>query len=439
MVNEELPGGAFSRGFRLGKLGVSLTGSYLGYQIQNLFLRGEKKLEKGRSFRHGASRQLRKELERLKGPVMKLGQILSTQTQAFSDETIRELAKLQMQAPGMHPTLARAQFKGSCGKYPEEVFRVFEPEPFAAASLGQVHRAITKHGEKVAVKIQYPAIREAMENDFKLLRSAMLPGRITGHFPVAIVDEIQRGFSEETDYLKEAANLDFFRERLALFSYLAIPAVHRDLTTDRVLTMSFIEGAPAPDFLASNPSQSVRDLIGSRLLELYYFQVQQVQALHADHHPGNYLFKPDGQIGLVDFGCVKRLSFDVAELSRCCVARSWKQGKAQAEHVIRLIWGKQVPFKQARDMLSSVEEGVDVLFPMKTGAAAIVDFGKPDLLKIFGRNLRQVLRHKLTNPEFAFLSRAELGLFGLLHQLKSRVNTLEVWEGIVAPRQRRKT
>src|SRR5581483_3422319 len=108
---------------------------------------------------------------------------------------------------------------------------------------------------------------------------------------VAIVDEIQRGFSEETDYLKEAANLDFFRERLALFSYLAIPAVHRDLTTDRVLTMSFIEGAPAPDFLASNPSQSVRDLIGSRLLELYYFQVQQVQALHADHHPGNYLFK----------------------------------------------------------------------------------------------------------------------------------------------------
>ena len=88
-----------------------------------------------------------------------------------------------MQAPGMHPTLARAQFKSALGRYPEEVFRKFEPEPFAAASLGQVHRAITRQGETVAVKIQYPAIRTAIENDFKLFRSLTLPGRATGYFP----------------------------------------------------------------------------------------------------------------------------------------------------------------------------------------------------------------------------------------------------------------
>ena len=93
---------------------------------------------------------------------MKLGQLLSLQTQALQEEAITELANLQMHAPGMHPTLARAQFKSSLGKDPEEIFRQFEEEPFAAASLGQVHRAVTRAGEKVAVKIQYPAIRAAI-------------------------------------------------------------------------------------------------------------------------------------------------------------------------------------------------------------------------------------------------------------------------------------
>ena len=111
---------------------------------------------------------------------MKLGQLLSLQTQALPEEAITELANLQMHAPGMHPTLARAQFKSSLGKDPDEVFRRFEEEPFAAASLGQVHRAITRAGETVAVKIQYPAIRAAIESDLKLLRSATLFDVYTG-------------------------------------------------------------------------------------------------------------------------------------------------------------------------------------------------------------------------------------------------------------------
>src|SRR5262249_6525807 len=152
------------RGLRIGKLGFSLTGSYLGYQFQNLVLGGKRKTERRRRLQHKASRRLRQELESLKGPMMKLGQLLSQQSHALPEAAIRELTSLQMQAPGMHPTLARAQFKTASGKYPEETFHSFEPEPFAAASLGQVHRAVTRHGEPVVVKIQYPAIRTAIEN-----------------------------------------------------------------------------------------------------------------------------------------------------------------------------------------------------------------------------------------------------------------------------------
>ncbi len=193
--------GAVHRGLRLGKLGLSITGSYLGYQAQNIFLGERQRDQRRRQFQTQSSRRIRAELGSLKGAAMKLGQLLSLQTQALPEEAIAELANLQMHAPGMHPTLARAQFKASLGKDPEEVFRRFEDEPFAAASLGQVHRAVTRAGEDVAVKIQYPAIRAAIESDLKLLRSATLPARMTGYAPGDIIDEIQRGFLEETDYV----------------------------------------------------------------------------------------------------------------------------------------------------------------------------------------------------------------------------------------------
>ena len=198
---------------------------------------------------------------------MKLGQILSMQSQSLPDEALQELAQLQMRAPSMHPSLARAQFKATLGKYPDEMFREFDPEPLAAASLGQVHRAVTRQGEKVAVKIQYPAIRSAIENDFILLRSATLPSQLTGHTPTALLDEVQRGFLEETDYLHEADNLEFFRKQLSGLAYLTIPRVFREFTTDRVLTMSYIEGVTVSDFLRRNAATKLHLAHFSRYLD----------------------------------------------------------------------------------------------------------------------------------------------------------------------------
>ena len=413
-----------SRGFKLGKLGLSLTGSYLGYQLQNLLQAPEAREEGRRRFRQKSSRRVRVELESLKGPVMKFGQILSLQSHILPEELIGELERLQMRAPGMHPTLARAQFKGSLGKYPEDIFRQFDPEPFAAASLGQVHRAITREGQVVAVKIQYPAIRTAIENDFKLLRSATFPGRLTGHAPAALLEEIRRGFLEETDYLKEGRNADFFRERLRRFSYLSIPDIHWGLTTERVLTMSLLEGSPAGEFLESRPSQSLRDTIGSRLFELYHYQIQRVQALHADHHPGNYLFQPDGRIGLVDFGCVKRFSMDLASVSRSCLERSWSQSDVKAKQVLQAVFGPGTTLAKGRVMLSHLGNVSDILFPL-TGDPR-VDFGNLSLLNSLGTAMGKAVSNKLANPEFAFISRAELGLYCLLHQLGARVNATEI-------------
>lgn len=430
MVNSQTNQGALTRGFVLGKLGLKLAGSYLGYQAQNLFLGEGERTQRQARFQQQASRRLREELGQLKGPVMKLGQLVSMGSGALHPEALEELANLQMRAPGMHASLARAQFKSALGKYPEELFREFDPEPFAAASLGQVHRGITQSGEKVAIKIQYPAIRSAIENDFKFFRSLTLPGRVTGHFPAALLGEFERGTLEETDYLHEAQNLEFFRKELKGLTYLSIPRVYHELSGDRVLTMSFIEGAPLRNWLMEKPSAAVRNLVGERLVEMYHTQLHWLKALHADQHPGNYLFQSDGRIGLVDFGCVKRLRLEMTEIMDSMINRSWRASDAASRRFLGLVEGENMPLHRARKLLPVAEASADFLYPQGPLANPVVNFCDPKLLELATRNSKQVLRNRLLNPEYLFVSRAELGFVHLLHELGAKVNMAAVWHRV---------
>jgi len=428
VVKTNRPDNALDRGLHLGRLGLRLTGSYLGYQLQNLWFGENLKSERRQGFQQKASRQIREGLQALKGPVMKLGQMLSMQSGMISPEALQELAALQMHAPGMHSSLARAQFKSSCGKYPEEVFREFESEPFAAASLGQVHQAVTQSGETVAVKIQYPAIQTAVKNDFKLLRSATVAGRITGHIPKALLDEIETRITQETDYLLEGRNLDAFRTKLRPLSYVQVPRVFWKLTTDRVLTMSLVEGRPLGEWLARRPSAALRDLVGARLFELFWFQVLRICALHADPHPGNYLYSDAGQIGLVDFGCVKELPSSLPELICLFVAPDALQETVRAERMARLVWGEQKPHRheESRRVIKAAFEFGRRVFPPATAKRDKVDFGDPSLFAGLTRIAKEVLQNKLVRPEFIFYKRAEIGLYNVLHQLRARVPTVEL-------------
>ena len=430
MVNSKTRSGVLTRGFLLGKLGFRLVGSYFGYQAQNLLLGEGERPQRQARFQRQVSRRVREELGNLKGPAMKLGQLASLGTGALPPEALEELANLQMRAPGMHASLARAQFKAALGKYPEELFREFDPEPFAAASLGQVHRGITRSGDAVAVKIQYPAIRTAIENDFKLIRSLTLPGRVTGHLPAALVAEVERGILEETDYLHEAQNVELFRKELKGLTYLSIPRVYHGLSGDRVLTMSFIEGVSLGGFLMEKPSSAVRDLVGDRLAEMYYTQLHRLKAFHADQHPGNFLFQSDGRIGLVDFGCVKRLGIDITEIINSIIDRSWRSGDAAAQRFLGLVFGVKMPPHRARKLLPLAEASADFLFPGGPLANAAVNFGDPKLFELAANNSKRILRDRLMPAEFAFVSRAEMGLAHLLHELGAKVNVRAVWHRV---------
>lgn len=426
--------GAMKRGFRMGKLGFGLAGSYLSYQVQNLFLGESRRAEQRKMFNALAALQVREELQSLRGPIMKLGQTLSMQSQVLPEEVMRELMELQMRAPAMHPTLARAQFKGAFGKFPEEVFREFAPEPFAAASLGQVHRAVTRAGEDVAVKIQYPAIRSAIENDFKLLRSISLPAQLSSLAPKALIAELEQGILKETDYINEGINIDLFREKLKPLSYVEVPKVFWELTTDRVLTMSCVPGRPLSDFLLTQkPSQPMRDEMGARLLALFTFQLRRIHAIHADPHPGNYLIDPGGRIGLVDFGCVKKFSPDFIELIHRFEQPDWFVCREKSRRIAELAWGPKVAGRPRvmRKLLAGTKELYDRVFEVN----GRVDFGDAEVLRKLIQLWSESIRSKAVKPEFAFFGRAEMGLYNVLHQLRAKIATGYVSEHLESPYQ----
>ncbi|HTA30312.1 MAG TPA: AarF/ABC1/UbiB kinase family protein, partial [Candidatus Cybelea sp.] len=415
------------RAARLMQLGAGLAGSYLAYQVRRPFVDKDGAVGQRKALRLKQAKRVRQELQGLRGPIMKVGQALSMQTHFLGAELVEELSALQMQAPPMHPTLMRAQFKAALGKYPEAVFRSFQPEPFAAASLGQVHWAVTKSGEEVAVKIQYPAMREAIESDFQALRAAGFAVILSGHLQDSVIREAQRGILEETDYLNEARNIEHFRQALAPLDFVRLPKVHKELSSDRVLAMSRVTGLRLQEFLKTNPSQELRDKLGAGLTRLFFFQLFRVQALHADPHPGNYLFQRDGTIGLVDFGCVKYLKPEVVRCYAQFWSREWVNDSKLFAEIIRVIFGPKVSPNEprVRRCMSEIRRFYDKFHPLEK-PPKVLDLADAQFMDGLAELAKTLLKNKFLSPEFLFLSRTESGMCNLLHILKARVATTEI-------------
>jgi predicted unusual protein kinase regulating ubiquinone biosynthesis (AarF/ABC1/UbiB family) len=411
-------------------LSAGVAGDYAGYLTQRGFLGEGARKAKLKSAHARAGRRVKTELSALRGPLMKLGQHLSLQTSAVPAEFIEELAALQMQAPPMHPSLVRAQFKASMGAEPEKVFRSFESEAFAAASLGQVHRAVTWGGRRVAVKIQYPGIRDAIASDVSLARQLTIAAGLTGHVKKIVLDEIEAQMLAETDYGREADNIDFFRAGLAPLGYVSVPEVHRDCSGDRVLTMSLLGGEPLTTYLERQPSQAERDRLGTRLLELFYYQLLELQAFHADPHWGNYLFGAGETIGMVDFGCVKRLTPEFVANLRAVYLYA---GDRRSAEFRRLLAARHPPrgtrlTRRAERALVDLAAGFygRVYPPEAARENEAFDFGDPEALREYLRQSAELFNAGGLLPEYTFLARAESGLYQTLHRLRARVPASKV-------------
>lgn len=411
----------------MASISASVAGSYLGYALQSVFTNKEERQQKLKTTHSHVARKVRDEMLSLRGPAMKLGQTLSLQTGILPEETLAELSALQMKAPGMHPSLVRVQVKQNLGKEPEEIFDTFSPDPVAAASLGQVHKA-TFRGKRVAVKIQYPGIRDAIQNDFKWFRAVTKPAQASGHIPKEAIDEMQKQIVAETDYKREADNIEFFQKGLAPLDFVEVPEVLREYSSDKVLTMTFLEGKHLEQFLASRPNRKVRDQLGTNLFELYYFQLLKLGAFHADPHWGNYLFRDNCGIGLVDFGCAKKLSAASLQYLRGVYLYPGSRSSPEFRGLLESNYEKRkkkLPEAAYRALVDFAEEYRKV-YPPEGDRKFVFDFSDTTFLTNYLRHATKLFRTRHVMTDYIFMARAEMGLYNTLHALKARVPTSEI-------------
>lgn len=426
---EKAKNSSLRRAMSMASAGAGVAGSYIGYALQRAFLGEEQSKAKLKATHTRAARKVADEMKALRGAAMKIGQTLSLQTGTLPDEILAELATLQMQAPAMHPSLVRAQFKLSLGAEPETIFSEFTPEPFAAASLGQVHHAVLRNGERVAVKIQYPGIRDAITNDFKVFRAVTKPAQTTGHISRFAIDEVERQILAETDYKREAKNIKFFEKNLASISFVKVPRVFSQYSSDKVLTMSLMHGRHLDAFLARRPSQTLRDELGERLFELFYFQVLKIGALHADPHWGNYLFSDDGCIALVDFGCAAYLTPESVAYLHSAFLYPGSIHSDGFRHLLEKYYqdsGRKLAPVTRRALIRFADNFYRRVYPPGPEGEQPFDFGDESFLQDYLKESTNLFRNKGLMTELIFMGRAEMGLYQTLHRLRARVHTSQI-------------
>ena len=251
------------------------------------------------------ARDLRDALGGLKGPLMKVAQIMSTVPDMLPPEYVEELAHLQNNAPAMGWLFVKRRMAAELGPDWQKKFKEFEHDAAAAASLGQVHRAETKKGEALACKLQYPDMQSAVEADLGQLKIIFAVYRRYDKAvdPREIHNEVAARLREELDYKREAAHMTLYGNMLADEKNVHVPKPFPALSTDRLLAMSWLEGENL--LSVKGAAQKKRDEVAQNLFRAWYVPFYHYGVIHGDPHLGNYSMRPDGTINLLDFGCIR--------------------------------------------------------------------------------------------------------------------------------------
>lgn len=288
---------------------------HIGYKARSLLTKPENKQAIKLRHEEQIADLVFSVLTQLRGTALKVSQILSMEADVLPISIREKLKEACYQVPPINRALVRKQLVQELGKSPNDLFGEFNSLAFAAASIGQVHRATTFDGDAVAVKIQYPGIASTIESDLQIIEtlfsalsktSDLMPQK---HILSSMMTEMQDRLREEVDYHIEADNIKWFKDKVGVTG-ITIPSVVDELSSKRVLTMEMLEGQHLSEWLASKPSQQKINEVGQQLFDYFWYCVFDLQRINADLHPGNFLVLKNGSVGALDFGCVRSLSED---------------------------------------------------------------------------------------------------------------------------------
>lgn len=367
--------------------------------------------------------QIASTLGELKGAAMKLGQMASLAADLMPKELASALQTLQKTAPPVPFSVIEQQILKEFDQPIERLFERFDPEPFAAASIGQVHRARVD-GREVICKVQYPGVDAAVDSDMRHLKLTLLASgllRIEKKALDAVFNEISQRMHEELDYCNESDNVRAFRAFHKRHPFVRIPEVIGHRSAKRVLTLAYEPGDHVRELDARGYDQAERDRCGQHLWLAMESQIYDFGMVHADPNPANFAFRRDGTVVMYDFGCVKKLAPGVADGYRKLVVNALAENYADVEDTLRALnvrreGGEVSPgfYKRVRDWLA-----------LPFLASESFDFGQARFVEdAWSRLGSDTLKHVSAfqpSPDIVFLNRAIGGHYATLRALRARV------------------
>lgn len=368
----------------------------------------------------------------LKGPLMKIAQILATVPDMLPPEYATAFLELQSNAPPMGWPFVKRRMQAELGPGWQSHFQEFDQQASAAASLGQVHKAIDLMGRLLACKLQYPEMGSAVEADlgqlkFILKSFELYNGAIdTENLQIEIAERLW----EELDYLREAKNIKIFQEMLTIFPFAEVPQVVDELTTPRLLTMTWLEGQKL--LTLTDASQELRNEVSTCLFKVWYYPLYQYGVLHGDPHLGNYSWSSEGKLNLLDFGCIRVFKASLIQ-GVLDLYRALQTGNEELAVHAYLSWGFTNLDKELIEILNLwarflyepfLEDRVRPLEETYSGLKG---------RQVAGEILAALKRKGGVRPprEFVLMDRAAVGLGSVFMRLKAQLNWHQLFEELV--------
>lgn len=422
-----IPTGKVERAGAFVKTGIKIGGNYLKHMVRKTM---DSSVTKEDLHQENAE-DIYDSLSQLKGSALKVAQMMSMDRNLLPKAYTERFQMSQYSAPPLSAPLVIQTFKKAFGKAPDQIFDSFDLKAANAASIGQVHKAVF-NGKPVAVKVQYPGVAHSIASDLKMVKPFAV--RLMGLNQADVdryTEEVEKKLLEETDYYLEVKNGQDIAKACSQLANLRFPHYYNQASSDRIITMDWMEGLHMKEFLNTNPSQQVRDSIGQALWDFYELQIHTLKAVHADPHPGNFLFKQDGTVGIIDFGCVKAIPQNFYEAYFGLInLQNLNNPIITRELFLELEFIYETDQPQTQKFYTSLFREMCILLaePFKT---EFFDFSQTayfEQIYAFGEKLSKMKELKESKvargaKDSLYINRTYYGLYSILHELKANVRT----------------
>ena len=422
---DKIPVSKISRATKLVSTGAKVGVNYLKYYGDKLT---KSEIEAKERLNKNNADDIYDSLKQLKGSALKVAQMLSMEKSILPQAYVEKFSLAQFSVPPLSAPLVKKTFKKYFGQLPSQIFDTFNLNSVNAASIGQVHLA-EKDGKKLAVKIQYPGVAESISSDLALVKPiAIKMFNIKGKDSDKYFKEVENKLVEETNYILEVKQSKEIVNACKHIPNLKFPEYYEDLSSERIITMDWMEGEHLSEFTAHNTNQEVANKIGQALWDFYMYQMHVLKKVHADPHPGNFLVSKNGELIALDFGCMKIVPEDFYtpyfELAK---KESLENKDIFTKKMFELEILREDDSKEELDFFSAMFHELLSLFT-KPFHVDTFDFSDPEFFNAISemgqRYSKNTELRKMNgnrgSKHFIYINRTFFGLYNLMFDLKAK-------------------